>query len=114
MRGREEAEGGISHPSTPPDRDELRSKFMRGKRAVVLAAAGHLSPPLKKTKLHHGRKQPLFATELDIEWQKVYDDLVSKIMTAGVGIEALQQMLEIERGERAAQGEEEEKKADGL
>ena len=61
-----------------------------GKAMAILAAASELSPPPKKTKLQHGRKQPLFAGELDSEWQKVYDDLVYKLKTAGAAVEALE------------------------
>ena len=68
----------------------------------MLAEAGELSTPPKKTKLQHGQERPLFATKLDTEWQKVYDDLVLKIKTVGAAIGALQQMLEIEREECAA------------
>ena len=113
-RGREEAGGGTSHPTTPPRLSELQVKAGMGKAMAILAAAGELSPPPKKTKLQHGRERPLFARELDTEWQKVYDDLMFKMKTAGAAIEALEQLLKIQREERAAQEEEEEKKVDRL
>ena len=112
-RGREEAGGGTSHPTTPPHR-ELEYRPTMGKAMAILAAAGELSPPLKKTKLQHGQERPLFAGELDSEWQKVYDNLVCKLKTAGAAVEALEQLLEIEREERAAQVEVEERKVDRL
>ena len=92
----------------------MQKDAIRGKAVAILAAAGELSPPPKKTKLQHGRERPLFARELDTEWQKVYDDLMFKMKTAGAAIAALEQLPEIEREERAAQVEEEEKKVDRL
>ena len=112
-RGRGGTGGGTSHPTTPPC-DPLWLRAHRGRQVAMLAEAGELSPPPKKTKLQHGRERPLFATELDTEWQKVYDNLVLKIKTAGAAIEALQQILKIERKELVAQGEKEEKKVYGL
>ena len=66
-RGREEAGGGTSHPTTLPPLSELQKDAIRGKAVAILAAAGELSPPPKKTKLQHGREWPLFAGELDTE-----------------------------------------------
>ena len=112
-RGREGTRGGTSHPTTLPS-DLLWLKAARGRQMAILAEGGELSLPLKKTKLQHGREWHLFTTELDTKWQKVYDDFVLKIKTAGAAIEAFQQMLKIERNKHAAQRKEKEKQADGL
>ena len=113
MLGREGTVGGTSRTTIPPC-DPLCLRAHRGRQVAMLAEAGDLSSLPKKTKLQHGQERPLFATERDTERQKVYDDLVSKVKTAGAAIEALQQMLEIEREVRAAQGEEQKKKVDVL
>ena len=69
---------------------------------AILAAAGELSLPLKKTKLAHGQERPLFTNKLDEEWQKIYKDFKFKLKTAGAAIEALEQLLEIEREDAVA------------
>ena len=112
-RGREESGAGTSHPTIPPRR-ELQTKATMGKAMAVLAVADELSPPLKKTKLQYRRKQALFATELDTEWQKVYDHLVFKLKTAGPAIEALEQLLKIEKEDATAREEKFERKIEEL
>ena len=87
--GREGIEDGTSYPTTPPHCQELQFDTTRGKAVAIQAAADELSLPPKKTKLQHGREQPLFATELDAEWQRVYDDWMFKVKTAGAAIDAL-------------------------
>ena len=75
-----------------------------------MAADSSLSPPPKKTKLQAGREQALTTEELDVEWMAVRDDLLKKMRDAGAAIEALQQLLEIEKEEAAAREEKLERR----
>ena len=103
-RGREETGRGTSHPTTPPSREALQRDIGWGVAWTVLAAGSSLSPPPKKTKLQAGRERALTADELDVEWTAVRDDLLQKMKAAGAAIEALQQLLRIEKEEAAARG----------
>ena len=105
--------GGTSYPTTPPRRETLQRDAMRGMAVAILAAAGKLSLPAKKSKLQHGEQGPIFATKPDAEWQKVYNNVMFKMKTAGAVIQALE-LLEIGREENMDQGEEEEKKVNEL
>ena len=109
-RGREETGGGTSHPTTPPRRQALQDDATRGYAISVLASADMLSPPPKGTKLQAGRERALTSDELDTEWKGVYNDLVFKLKTAGAAIEALQQLLKIEKEEAEAREEELERR----
>ena len=109
-RGREETGGGTSHLTTPPRRQDLQDDATRGYAVAVLASAGLLSPPPKRTKLQAGRERALTSEELDTEWREVHRDLMFKLKTAGAAIEALEHLLKIEKEEATAREEELERK----
>ena len=113
-RGREETGGGTSHPTTPPSHEALQRDVSYGVAWTVLAADGSLSLPPKKTKLQAGRERALTADELDVEWKAVRDDLLKKMTAAGAAIEALQQLLAIEKEEAAAREERLERRVEEL
>ena len=72
------------------------------------------TPPPKRSKVVASAERALTTDELEREWLVVYEQEREKVKLLEAALSALEKLLEVEREERVAQEEEEEKVVDGL